>query len=46
MTRIKIKKFEEKIERKRVSIAALASMRPGSLSKQYRDSKKKTGEFY
>ncbi len=46
MTRIKIKKIEEKIEEKRAAIAALGSMRPGSLSKQYRDSKKKTGEFY
>lgn len=46
MTRTKIKKIEGEIERKRVSIAALGPMRPGSLSKQYRDSKKKTGEFY
>ncbi len=46
MTRIKIGKIEEKIERKRESISTLGSMRPGSLSKQYRDSKKKTGEFY
>lgn len=46
MTRIKIKKIEKKIAQKRLSIAALGSMRPGSLSKQYRDSKNKTGGFY
>ena len=46
MTTTKIKNLEKKIEKKRALIAALGSMRPGSLTKQYRNSKEKTGEFY
>ena len=46
MTRTKIKNIEKKIEKKRASIAMLGPMRPGSLTKQYRDSKERTGEFY
>jgi hypothetical protein len=46
MTMKKIKNLQKKIERKRASIAMLGSMRPGSLTKQYRNSKEKTGEFY
>ena len=46
MTMTKIKNIEKKIKGKRASIAMLGSMRPGSLTKQYRNSKEKTGEFY
>lgn len=43
---MKIKNIERKIEVKRASIATLGAMRPGSLTKQYRNSKEKTGEFH
>ena len=46
MTTIIIGNLEKKVGKKRAALAAVGPMRPGSLTKQYRNPKEKTGEYY
>ncbi len=46
MTTGKLRSLEKKIERKRAALASVAPMRPGGLTKQYRNRKERTGEYY
>lgn len=46
MTTAIIRNIEKKVEKKRAAMAAIGPMRPGSLTKQYRNPEEKTGEYY
>jgi len=46
MTTRKIENLEKRIETKRAALLSIGAMRPGSITRQYRDRKKKTGEYY
>ena len=46
MTTMKISKLEEKLQSKHAALAAVGPMRPGSLTKQYRNPKEKSGAYY
>ena len=46
MTTTIIRNLEKKVEKKRAALAAVGPMRPGSLTRQYRNPKKQTGEYY
>ena len=46
MTTTIIRNLEKKVEKKRAALAEVGPMRPGSLTKQYRNSAEKTGEYY
>ena len=41
-----IKKIEKRIEKIKVELTRVGDMRPGSLTKQYRDKEKKSGQYY
>lgn len=46
MKKSEIKKLEKRIERIRIRLAQIGPMRPGSISKQYRDRKNRKGIYY
>ncbi len=46
MTTTIIGNLEKKVEKKRAAMAAVGPMRPGSLTRQYRNPEEKTGEYY
>jgi hypothetical protein len=46
MTTTIIRNLEKKVEKKHAALAAVGPMRPGSLTRQYRNPKEKTGEYY
>jgi hemerythrin len=46
MTTKTIRNLEKKVEKKRAALAAVGPMRPGSLTRQYRNPEEKTGEYY
>jgi uncharacterized membrane protein YccC len=46
MTTATIRNLEKKVERKRAALAAIGPMRPGSLSRQFRNPKDRTGGYY
>jgi len=46
MTTATIRNLEKKVERKRAALAAIGPMRPGSLTRQFRNPKDRTGGYY
>lgn len=46
MTRKNLKEIEKKIANIKKKLALIAEMRPGSLTKQYKDPKNKKGAYY
>lgn len=46
MTRKKIENVEKRMEGKRLAMASVGPMRPGTLTKQYRKPREKSGEYY
>lgn len=46
MTQENIQKIEKRITKIKVELAKIGDMRPGSLTKQYRDKEKKSGKYY
>jgi hypothetical protein len=46
MSEKRIQQIENQIENIKARLVEIGEMRPGSLTKQYRDPKKKTGPFY
>lgn len=46
MTTKKIENLEIRIEKKRAALLSIGAMRPGGITRQYRDRKNKTGEYY
>ena len=46
MTKSKIDLLEKRIETLKKKLAQIGPMRPGSISKQYRDRKNQQGEYY
>lgn len=46
MTENRLKQIEKRIERIKLKLAKIEAMRPGSLTKQYKDPKKKSGPYY
>lgn len=46
MSKLKINKIEKRIEKIIEKIAQTGAMRPGSISKQYRDRENQKGEYY
>jgi hypothetical protein len=45
MTTTIIRNLEKKVEKKRAALASVGPMRPGSLTRQYRKPKERTGEM-
>jgi hypothetical protein len=41
-----IEKLETRIEKKRGALLSIGAMRPGSITRQFRDRKNETGEYY
>ena len=46
MTKIRLKQIEKRIERIRSELAKIEGMRPGSLTRQYKDPQQQTGAYY
>ncbi len=46
MTKTKLKQLEKRIERIKSELVKIEAMRPGSLTKQYKDPRKQTGPYY
>ena len=46
MTRKKLHQIEKRIEKIKKELLSIGEMRPGTLSKQYKDPKEKKGEYY
>jgi hypothetical protein len=46
MTQEKIQEIEKRITKIKVELAKIGDMRPGSLTKQYRDKEKRNGKYY
>jgi hypothetical protein len=46
MSKIRLKQIEKRIERIKSELAKIEGMRPGSLSRQYKDPQQKTGAYY
>jgi len=46
MTTRKLRQIEERIEKIKKELQLIGEMRPGTLSKQYKDPKKKNGEYW
>jgi hypothetical protein len=46
MSKLKIKQMEKRIEKILEKLAQIGSMRPGSISKQYRDRQNQRGAYY
>ena len=44
--RIRLKQIEKRIERIQSELIKIDAMRPGSLTRQYKDPKKQTGAYY
>ena len=46
MTQIKLKQIEKRIQRIKLELAKIEVMRPGSLTRQYKDPQQQTGAYY
>ena len=46
MTKIILKQIEKRIERIKLELAKIEGMRPGSLTRQYKDPQQQTGAYY
>ncbi len=46
MTKNRLKQVEKRINKIKVQLHEIGEMRPGSLTKQYKDPKKKVGSYY
>jgi len=46
MTKIRLKQIEKRIERIKLALAKIEAMRPGSLTRQYKDPQQQTGAYY
>ena len=46
MSKIRLKQIEKRIERIKSELAKIEGMRPGSLTRQYKDPHQKTGAYY
>jgi hypothetical protein len=46
MTNIRLKQIEKRIERIKSELAKIEGMRPGSLTRQYKDPQQQTGAYY
>jgi len=46
MTKTRLKRIEKRIERIKSELVKIEAMRPGSLTKQYKDPRKQTGPYY
>ncbi len=46
MTKTRLKRIEKRIERIKSELVKIEAMRPGSLTKQYKDPHKQTGSYY
>ncbi len=46
MTKIRLKQIEKRIERIKSELVKIEAMRPGSLTKQYKDPRMQTGPYY
>ena len=46
MTKSRLKQIEKRIERIKSELVKIEAMRPGSLTKQYKDPRKQTGPYY
>jgi len=44
--KIRLKQIEKRIDRIRSELVKIDAMRPGSLTRQYKDPKKQTGAYY
>jgi len=44
--KIRLKQIEKRIDRIRSELIKIDAMRPGSLTRQYKDPKKQTGAYY
>ena len=44
--KIRLKQIEKRIDRIQSELAKIDAMRPGSLTRQYKDPKKQTGAYY
>ncbi len=46
MTKTRLKQIEKRIERIKSKLVKIEAMRPGSLTKQYKDPRRQTGPYY
>ena len=46
MTKTRLKRIEKRIERIKSELVKIEAMRPGSLTKQYKDPRTQTGPYY
>lgn len=46
MTKIRLKQIEKRIERIKLALEKIEAMRPGSLTRQYKDPQQQTGAYY
>lgn len=46
MTKVRLKQMEKRIERIKLELAKIEAMRPGSLTRQYKDPQQQTGAYY
>ena len=46
MTKNRLKQIEKRIERIKSELAKIGVMRPGSLTRQYKDPQRQTGAYY
>ena len=46
MTKTRLKQIEKRIERIKLALAKIEAMRPGSLTRQYKDPQQQTGAYY
>ncbi len=46
MTKIRLKQIEKRIERIKSELAKIEAMRPGSLTRQYKNPQQQTGAYY
>jgi len=46
MTKIRLNQIEKRIERIKLALAKIEAMRPGSLTRQYKDPQQQTGAYY
>lgn len=46
MTKTRLRQIEKRIERIKSELVKIEAMRPGSLTKQYKDPRKQTGPYY
>ena len=46
MTKTRLKRIERRIERIKSELVKIEAMRPGSLTKQYKDPRKQLGSYY